>query len=228
DILPGNPYSYCKNNPVSMVDPSGWMYMYRAAVLGGDNGTWADAIRYLCGAAVDAAGYLLRPGNNDLRLELVCLLANRPWIMDQWGDYLVQLAMLFLGVDVSDWTISSFRDSHLQSRDFVCIDFVSLILRLSGLVENTFNPSPEEALAVYTERFQESGTYYESGLIAIFSTENAEIGHAAFQIFDVQSGRRLYIGIGPNGCIGQWSPEDFTNPKLYPFPRLFMPWISPY
>ena len=38
DILPGNPYSYCKNNPVSMVDPSGWMYMYRASVFDGGAG----------------------------------------------------------------------------------------------------------------------------------------------------------------------------------------------
>ncbi|MDI6868547.1 MAG: hypothetical protein QMD88_03120, partial [Coprothermobacterota bacterium] len=32
------PYSYCKNNPVSMVDPSGWMYMYRASVFDGGPG----------------------------------------------------------------------------------------------------------------------------------------------------------------------------------------------
>ncbi|MEI9478031.1 MAG: RHS repeat-associated core domain-containing protein, partial [Deltaproteobacteria bacterium] len=27
DVNPGNPYSYCRNNPTSMSDPSGWMYM---------------------------------------------------------------------------------------------------------------------------------------------------------------------------------------------------------
>ncbi|MBC7344838.1 MAG: RHS repeat-associated core domain-containing protein, partial [Clostridia bacterium] len=35
DLGPGNPYTYCKNNPVSMVDPSGWMWMYRASVFDG-------------------------------------------------------------------------------------------------------------------------------------------------------------------------------------------------
>ncbi|MGB9873179.1 MAG: hypothetical protein ACPLYD_16170, partial [Anaerolineae bacterium] len=143
-ILPGNPYSYCKNNPVSMVDPSGWWAeaTQRFRVDGGP-GTFYELLKYLCGPATDAYVYCLNLPN-EKKLDLLSLIGGGP----PSGEQIARLAEFFKGVDISHW-----KGTHGEEA-FPCTDFINLILRLSGTVGADFNPSPTEAYNTYSLLFE--------------------------------------------------------------------------
>ncbi|MDI6869709.1 MAG: RHS repeat-associated core domain-containing protein [Coprothermobacterota bacterium] len=209
DFGPGNPYSYCKNNPVSMVDPSGWWAeaTQRFRVDGGP-GTFYELLKYLCGPATDAYVYCLNLPN-EKKLDLLSLIGGGP----PSGEQIARLAEFFKGVDISYW-----KGTHGEEA-FTCIDFVNLILRLSSAVEPEFNPGPDAGWIVYNSRFLRAGDNAQKGLIAIFFFPNGLL-HAGIQV-DLFT----YIGINPKtGGLDKWG-INVTNNR---FPILFIPWLRTY
>ncbi|MGB9834948.1 MAG: RHS repeat-associated core domain-containing protein [bacterium] len=124
DILPGNPYSYCKNNPVSMVDPSGWMYMYRASVLGGEAGTYAQITTPFYPSDL----IYFQSGWPNCSTWAQYYLAAQIAACSSLGKKIVTIAEFFLGQEAK--TLFPEADPYN-----CCARFVSLVLRLA----NEFN-----------------------------------------------------------------------------------------
>ena len=134
DVNPGNPYSYCRNNPTSMSDPSGWMYMYRASVLGGEAGTYKDALADLCGSAF-ALGYdyiikfKVDAGNFYGLIDLINTLVS-PY--ETTRTKIITSAKFFEGMEAAE----IFPGADPKN---CCANFVSLVLRMAGVFRKDEN-----------------------------------------------------------------------------------------
>ena len=117
-----------------------------------------------------------------------------------------EVARFFIGTDVSNWKGTN-GESAFQS-----IDFVSLALRLIGLVPASFNPTGGEGLAALLKIFNQ-GENISIGQIAVYKNG----------IFDFFSIMTEYAG----GIVGVWNGMiQIISP--IPFKPFALPWFTFY
>ncbi|MEI9478033.1 MAG: RHS repeat-associated core domain-containing protein [Deltaproteobacteria bacterium] len=189
DVNPGNPYSYCRNNPASLSDPSGWGSnpFPWLAVQEGYEETNLTLLKYLCGPATDAYNYIMSFANDKKIWELINLI-NSPTS----GEQIARIAEFFEGANISTW-----KATHPGVGAFPCTDFVNLVLRLSGAVSANFNPSPTEAYNEYSKLFEKMGQQaidVRGALYIVYRPGPSEVLvlHAGFFVDDFQ-----IIGVDP-------------------------------
>ncbi|MDI6869724.1 MAG: RHS repeat-associated core domain-containing protein, partial [Coprothermobacterota bacterium] len=206
DFGPGNPYSYCKNNPVSMVDPSGWMYMYRAAVLGGDQGTWRDALAYLINldpdnpAVIIGYGYILGQTTISKLLDLTNTLVS-PYV--EVRQKILTAALFFLRMEAEG--IFPYEDETN-----CCANFVSLVLRMAGIFRKNENykyiGKLNDVNGLQGALYHKHGYIHSSdpkgpGDIIIFYKDYSD----AYHHVGIYLGEGLYIG--SNNYPGEEDPQ---------------------
>ncbi|MDI6869704.1 MAG: hypothetical protein QMD88_09085, partial [Coprothermobacterota bacterium] len=156
------------NNPVSMVDPSGWMYMYRAALLGGEAGTFAQITTPFYSSDL----VYFERGWPNCPTWAQYYLAAQMATCSSFGKKIVTIAEFFLGQEAA----SLFPENDPSN---CCANFVSLVLRLAGVfsAEENYSWVGMEGEGGLLDRLIVLGLEQNgiSGSIIVFDTECSKV-----------------------------------------------------
>ncbi|MGB9834946.1 MAG: hypothetical protein ACPLPW_08295, partial [bacterium] len=219
------PYSYCKNNPVSMVDPSGWMYMYRASVLGGEAGTWKDALEYFVNLNPDNPAVIIGYSYILSNITIPNLLDLTDTLVSPYTGVrqkIVTAALFFLGMEAA----GIFPEEDPYN---CCANFVSLVLRMAGVFGKNENYRYIGDLGDggLLDRLYELGNHqsvpFLPGDIVIFH-KGGGLHHAGIYIGGIYTGSPMFIGSNNQIIGGEIGPQLIDIKNLSNFPWCKWKW----
>jgi len=194
DVNPGNPYSYCRNNPTSMSDPSGW---------GSNPFPWlAVQEGYEWSYQLAFKNLLLEP-DKGLNIEDIFKALNSSsgaWLKAYnlifSGDVgnlerVAQTAEFFIGMTaVIIW-------GEEAAKGKVCIDFVAMVLRIA-LQDSKFEVNSDHTLSSY---------WFSSRNIYLWGGGRGQLVDFKVVIYDVFTGvykLQDYLHTVINLGVGRW------------------------